>query len=775
MSFRSQSGDGTNNKMQKQMDHYLQLLWQRLWFVVPVSLLVVVIFFIAISKMGLLVPELQATAVMQFDDPKNLSAVDERVGLQSDAKAVLVKSRSFLEREVQKLSLQFQIARCSRSDVLDSVKIASDAQVGSYQLNFKESSYQLFFSDGKSKKRFFIQSGQISQLSNVKVPGIKVYWSKQFSSNPFDIKFSVLRLRDAVDNLLTSITVKASGKDNIIMSVAISGRDYDLITKEVNTIVDDFVKENNDTKRSRKEELLGTIEKQLETARIEMVEAETAMKKFREANPTVGLTDAFAPPVKIMELQDTEAELKVALLQARALQGRFNNSNDSNKMVMLNEMIAFLIRYQTGTSEAFQAELDQLLDQSKTLRDQYSPMHPLVNQNKSRLKVLGMRVNSALSDLIVELNRRAKENNEKINKFNSQIAGLPAKELQYANLQKKYEVNSQVFANVLTRYNEAKIAVATAVGDVFIVDHAVEPEQIADFKTLIVFIGLGLMLGLAAGVGPIVTMDYFDRTARTEKDLRRMCDLLVLEAVPVKGYWKRFHDSSAVQNINEKLVSANYTHNFVDETYRSLRAKILLSLHEEKCKKIVVTSLNMGEGKSFTAANLAITMAQQRISTLLIDGDLKRGTQYQNFGRDKKPGLSSFLLDAAPVNNSTIDELLQNTHIADLMLLSCGGFIPNSAELINSSRFRDIIGLLSRRFEMIILDTPPMAVATDAIGVQDIFNKYIVVVRAAHTNISELNRKVKEFPGLRKKVLGLVFNGAPYKRNEYYQYISYKY
>jgi capsular exopolysaccharide synthesis family protein len=776
VSFRSQSGDGSNNnRMKKQLDHYLQLLWQRLWFVLPVSLLVTVMFFVAISKMGLLIPELEATAVMQFDDPKNLSAVDERIGLQADAKAVLVKSRSFLEREIQKLSLQFQISRCLRSEVIDSVSVASDAQVGSYILSFKGSSYQLSFSNGKSKKKIFLESGDVSSLSKVKVPGVKIYWSRQFAANPFDIKFRVLRLRDAVDDLLTSITIKASGKDNIIMSLSVSGRDYQLITKTANTLADDFVKENDDTKRVRKEELLGTLEKQLESARTEMVQAETAMKRFREANPTVGLTDAFAPPVRIMELQDTEAELKSALLQAKALQVRYGNSNDSNKIMMLNEMIAFLVRYQTGTSEAFQAELDQLVDQSKTLREQYSPKHPLVTQNKSRLKVLGMRVNSALADLIVELNRKAKENSEKINKFNNEIAGLPSKELQFANLQKKYEVNAQIFATVLTRYNEAKIAIATAVGDVYVVDHAVEPEQIADFKTLVVFIGLGIMLGVAAGVGPIVTIDFFDRTARTEKDLRRMSELLILESVPVKGYWKKFHESPTTEGFNEKLVSANYTHNFVDETYRSLRAKILLSLHEEKCKKIVITSLNMGEGKSFTAANLAITMAQQRISTLLIDGDLKRGTQHQYFGRNKKPGLSNILLDAASINSASIEPLLQTTHIPELILLSSGGFIPNSAELLNSLRFRSILEFLSKTFDMIILDTPPMAVATDAVGVQDSFNKYIVVVRAAHTNIFELNKKVKEFPGLKKKVLGLVFNGAPYKRNEYYQYNSYKY
>jgi Mrp family chromosome partitioning ATPase len=76
---------------------------------------------------------------------------------------------------------------------------------------------------------------------------------------------------------------------------------------------------------------------------------------------------------------------------------------------------------------------------------------------------------------------------------------------------------------------------------------------------------------------------------------------------------------------------------------------------------------------------------------------------------------------------------------------------------------------------MIIMDTPPAGVVTDAIGILDSFSRYIFVIRAAHTNISELNKKIRQIPGLRKKVLGLVFNGAPYKRTEYYQYTNYKY
>ena len=760
--------------MSRQLDHYIHLLQRKWWFVLPVTAAVIIIYALAVNKLGISRPKLDATAILQFDDPDELSSVQERVVLESDAKAVLVRSRSFLEGIVRKLSLQLEVSRYSRSEIFDSVWVGIDAPVGDYEFSPKGDSYSLLYTDRISEKNK-IASGKISTLKETSLPGLTLLWSQDFLSGPRRIKFRVLRTRDAIDRIVDNLTVKTSGKDFTIMSVSLSGRDYEMITNTVNAIAQDFVEENSNTKRSRKGEVMELLEKQLETARREMVAAEANLRKFREANPTVGLPDAFSPPVTILDLKETEAELKSALLQARGLQDRYRITIDTMRIPVLNEMISFLNRYQTGTAEALGSELQGLIEESRRLRDQYSPLHPIVTQHREDVRNFGTKVTSALYDLMNQLSRRISENNTRIDKINSEIAKLPSKELHLSNLQRKYEVNSEIYANVLTRYNEAKIARAMEVGDVYVVDLAVVPEGSSDPKALFVLVGMGLFLGLLAGVGPVLVVDFFDQTARTEKDLRRMTDLLILEAVPVKGCWGKGRGTIEEKCIDTKLVAPDYSQNYVDETYRSLRTKILLSLHEEKRKRIIITSLNMGEGKSFTAANLAITMAQQRIPTLLLDGDLRRGIQHLHFGLEKQPGLSNILSDSSPLSASYLQPSIQSTHINYLSIIGSGSTVPNSAELINSLRFRELLEILSDNFEMIIMDTPPVAVTTDAVGVQDIIHKYMFVVRAGHTNIAELNRKIKEFPGLRKKVLGLIFNGAPYRRTEYYQYASYKY
>jgi len=772
VSFRTQTNMTNQPGMKRQLDHYVHLIWRKLWFILPTFIVVITAWFVAINKLGVAKPQLSATAILHFDDPDELSAVDERVTLGPEAKAVLVKSRTFLEKVVRKLGLQLQVSKYPRSMIFDSVAVEIDADPGVYQLKINNNNFTLFFTDRSGQKRI-IQSSDVASLDQISIPGLYLRFSKDFQSSPFNVKFTVTRVRDAVDYIVNNMVTKAASRDGMVLAISMNGRDYEMITAIINTIADDFAAENTATKQKRIGSLISVLAKQLETARKEMLQAEYTVRKYRERYPTIGMADAFAPPMSLVDLRETEAELKSALFQVQNLIDRYSSVSDSNRLALLNEMVSFLSRFQTATSEGLNAELNKLEQENQRLTLQYAPNHMFILKNAENIRTFGKDVQNALYGLQNDLNRKVAQNKNRISKLSSEIATLPAKELHLSKLQRDYDVAAQIFASVLNRYNEAQIAHGVAVGDVNVVDHAVIPEPKLDFKTLLVIVGLGLFLGLALGIGPVIAIDFFDSTARTEKDLRRMTDLVVLESIPVKGSWAK--SNSFGKTVDEKLVTADYSHNFADETFRSLRAKILLGLSDSKKKRILITSLGIGEGKSFTAANLAITLAQQKISTLLIDGDLRRGIQHQHFGLPKNPGLSSILLNNVSLSPVLLQPVLQSTHIQYLKLLGAGSTIVNSTEHLNSQRFRDLIDILSNEFEVIILDTPPVAVTTDAIGVQDIFPKYIFVVKAMHTDIAELNRKIQEFPGLRKRIMGIVLNGAPYKHTEYYQYTSYKY
>ncbi|MDO5576550.1 MAG: GNVR domain-containing protein, partial [Fibrobacter sp.] len=659
MSFKTQSSGTSETAMKRQLDYYIHLLWRKLWFVLPVSILVLFAYVFLINMLGLTKPKMEAKAILQFDNPDNLSAVNERVGLQPDTKAILIKSRTFIDNIVNKMGLQLHVLTHNRNELFDSVRIASDAQFGKYEIKIKNGLFAIVFTDPDERiKNKTIKTGKISDLSKNLLPGIDIWWTRQYINEPFNTKFRIVRPRDAVDNIVNNLTVKTIGKDLTIMEISLSGKDYKLITDIINNIADDFVEENALTKRSRKDEVIKILEKQLETARSEMVTAEAVFRRYREQNPTVGVQDAFSPPVQIMDLRETEAQLRSSVTEAQSLIDRYSTARDSVLPGIVGEMISFLNKYGTGTSEGLRNQLVSLEQERLMLNQQYSPFHPLVKENMKKINLLGSKTSNALRGLTKQIERKLNENTTRIEKINSELASLPRKELRYSKLQRQYEVNSEIFSSILAKYNEAKIAKAVEIGDIYVVDHAVEPEEKTDPKVLIALTGFGLFLCFTFGFGPVAVVDFFDRTAHTEKDLHRMTDLLVLEAIPVKqSTGKRTKNNKS--SIDPKLVTADYSHNYVDETYRSLRTKILLNLHEAKQKLLLVTSMNVGEGKSFTSANLAITMAQQKIPTVLIDGDLRRGVQHRYFNLKKEPGLSNILLDHAPITASGIQPIIQ--------------------------------------------------------------------------------------------------------------------
>jgi protein-tyrosine kinase len=233
---------------------------------------------------------------------------------------------------------------------------------------------------------------------------------------------------------------------------------------------------------------------------------------------------------------------------------------------------------------------------------------------------------------------------------------------------------------------------------------------------------------------------------------------------------------SAVRIVDRKLITSDFSPDFTNELFRSLRTKIMLRLYEQPKKRIMITSYDMSEGKSLISANLAITMAQQKIPTVLIDGDIRRGVQHNSFVLQKKPGLSSFLFTEEPVTEAVVEELLQKTHIPNLSLISSGPNVPNPSELLGHPKLEQLLDHLGRRFDVIIFDTPPIGVAADAAQVCTQFDATVVIVKAGSTNVVDLRKKIDSFPLLKKNIIGLVLNMALFDRSmKKYKYSSYYY
>jgi capsular exopolysaccharide synthesis family protein len=784
--------------------HYLNLLLRWKFYIV-LTFPIVSLLALAFSFRFLVVtPELSATAMIGIEDPAAMTAVTD-IGNIGQGRAELLTSRHFLQDVVKKLSLQLMIRKYPRHEIFDSVYVDTTAILGKYaiSLNTKDGeNYAIAFTNKKMGiSKEIINAGRIADLSMIKCNGIYIKFANAFLKNPHEVKFSVVNMEDAIEDLYKRMAVQnpEAGNGHFNINVSVKGKDYQLITLSVNTITDFFIEKNLGFRKRKTQNSLGIFEKEYETAKQELSVSQAALEEFRTKNPTVGLSsDAQQTVGSLSSLETNTFDSKSTLTDAQTLRSRFAASSQDEKARIAGEILVFLIGKQEITAPVLQGELSQALAQQQELqRGNYALDHPRVIENRQKLENLESTIGVTLTNFIAGLGTKIESKETNIQKLSSEIRNLPSKELQLAALQRRQQVASDIFTTVLNRYNQAKVSEASEVSDFFVMDYAVPPiPPPGNFMKLI---GICFMIGIIAAFAPVIFFDMIDQTVRTEFDFMRLTRRTVLECIPVIAPQKKKKKTvpsptntkisedtvhiltqdlqEYVQNTEKEkpLITNESQPYYINEIFRSLRTKILLLFREKEDKSIIITSLEKGEGKSTMSANIALSLSQQNQRILLIDGDLRRGTLHEFFGLNQSPGLSEILaskeLNDAPVSGA----LIRQTKMPNLFVITSGKPNMNSSELLSSPKFARIKETLSKKFDMIIFDAPPLGAVADAAIVNHLFGGYLIVVNAGTTNIIDLNKKIAEFPVLDKKLIGFILNRAMvdsrilyYKNSKYY-------
>jgi len=757
--------------------HYLNLMWRWKWYVGIVIPIVFITWSIVVVKFAPSRPLLDSTVVLEF----NKSGTNiQNLSIQRSTCGAFIRSRPFLETVVQKLSLQLVLNKYFMGDVFDSVSVEKNAPVGTYDFLVEKGDYVLLYTNKQRMiEKQTVCSGKLVDLSTLVFQSVNLKFTRDFLYKPHSLTFNILTMRDATDRVQWSISTKfpgdrESGTQGTIMTISFRGSDYSLATQIANTIADDFVAHNNEIIRIKKSGNIQDLEKQLQTARADLENAEGTLRQFREANLSVGTTSIPGSSInEVSDLENSGSALQRSIDDAQTLQSRSKNAlSTDDKISAMFEAITFLINHQLVSAPGLQLELNNVSAEKRHIDTDYSPQHPLAIENKKKIDKLLSNISEALSATIDKQRTDLLAITAKRNNLSAEFQKLPAKEIRYADLERRRATATDMYTNILNLYNSSKMAEETETADITVLDHAVPPTGPSRLQQFLQLIVIGFFIALALGIGPAVGLDLLDKRARNEGDCRRFSDFPFLESIPEKPISGKTKPSK--DKIDELLVAASFEPTVFDEMYRSLRTKILLHLYNEPHKMLVVTSMNVSEGKSLTSSNLSIVMAQQKLRTLLIDGDMRKGVQHHSFVLEKKPGLSEILSSPNDLSTIPVHSFIQKTHIPFLSLISSGMPIPNPAECMNSPKFHELTSILAESFDVIILDTPPLRVAVDAAILPEAFNHYIIVARAESTNLVALEKKVADFPGLRKKILGIVLNRAPIdKKMHNYSYSYY--
>lgn len=203
----------------------------------------------------------------------------------------------------------------------------------------------------------------------------------------------------------------------------------------------------------------------------------------------------------------------------------------------------------------------------------------------------------------------------------------------------------------------------------------------------------------------------------------------------------------------------------ISEQFRTLRTNLQFSAVDEPIRSIIVTSAGPGAGKSNTSANLAVVYAQQNMKVLLVDGDMRKPTVHYTFRLANLRGLSNVL-----VSESKLEDAIEQTDVTNLHVLSSGPVPPNPSELLASRRMKDVLNQMKTFYDVIIFDTPPALVVTDAKVLLSIVDGSIMVIRSGQTNMEDAKRAINVLDDSPAKFLGAVLNDREKSKSNYQYY-----
>ncbi len=768
-------------------EHYHHLFSRTKWWVILSGPLV---FLAALAYVFLIMrpenPKLSARTLIGMEHATDVSGL--KVGVTSNlGREDIMMSRTFLRGVVQKLSLQVWTKPYARESMFDLMKIDSSAPCGTYSVHFnpkkKGEFYVLYFDTTATSVPLIgvlpgtkfknLVAGNWVRDSIVRMRGMEFKFSRSQRSQLRDFDFQVVDIRVAVEDVYRSLTIKRADPEKGInyIAVLLESRDYALAATTANTIADGFIDKNFSYRQQRARGIVGSLDKQLEISQANLAAADEKMRDFRSLNPQVGLTQQAQETVSNLARLDNGIQGRASdISYAENLKQEYQSA-DSSQILQLARVIAdFLAANAIPVGRTLKEDLDHLMEQQLKLNESYGLEHPLVLENKRNINRVATTILTALDKFINKGKTDILQKNRTGEQLSIKLRKLPALEMQLGELQRKQQIFSDIYSAVLSSFNKAKVEDAVSVTDFYVMDYAVAPLAPPVNNSQLFF--LFILLSIVVSVVPVLGYDFFDKSVRSQRQLESVTGRQVLESVPAFNQVK----AGPVKGKYglRQLINVPCNPIFTREIFDALQIKINLHLLKSDNKIMLVSSLEDGAGKSTISSNLAVSYALRGNRTLLVDGDLRRGTVAETFNLPDSGGFASMLSNPGPLSDDDCQRYLVKSVIPNLYLLPASMESTNPGILLSSPRMLEFKKFCMKYMDYVVIDTPPLGAVSDAAVLQNVFTNYLFVVRYGKTRVADLVNRINEFDQLPQKVMGYILNHASLNSvGSYRRYSSY--
>ena len=350
-----------------------------------------------------------------------------------------------------------------------------------------------------------------------------------------------------------------------------------------------------------------------------------------------------------------------------------------------------------------------------------------------------------------------------VDNYEKKFNHLPQKSIELASLKRNSESLEKLYSLIEEKYQDALINEQSQPGNVLVVDKGRIPLKPAKPNRLLIVL-IGIVLGGGLAFGYVLIRDYFDDTIKTPEDIKKK-NINILAWIPrIEGM--------ELKGSNEyEFIVAKKPKSIPSEAFKALRTRVQFSnVDVESFKTILITSCLPKEGKTLVSMNLAGSFGQAGKRVLLVDCDLRKPRLHTVFGLKKHPGLVDYLFNRTP-----FEDIIHSSEVEGMSYIFSGTIPPNPAEVLQSKAMKNFLDEMRKRFDIIVLDSPPIISVTDSEILSRVVDGTILVVSAESTEVDLMTNAVGLIKNERSPFLGVVLNNFVYKNGygSYYKYYYY--
>jgi tyrosine-protein kinase Etk/Wzc len=532
------------------------------------------------------------------------------------------------------------------------------------------------------------------------------------------------------------LNVDPIDKEASLVRLSSSGSVPEQETDYLNKLMDYYILQGIEVKNRIADSTIKFINKQLAQISAELIKAEESLKNFKHTNKLINVSnEGTIIQNRLVQFGNEKITLELHQKYYEYLVNYLNTKNESGDIISPSTM---------GVTDQ---QLENLVRELASLQTQKKQLTMNLSGNQTPVilledgiinvrKTLEENVKNSLDvvkNSISEVDKRIKQVEQEINK-------LSETEIQMINIQRTFDLNNTIYTFLLEKRAEAGIAKASNVSDNRIIDIAepfnsilIKPK--AKRNTLLaVFLGL-----LVPGLFISIIYNFNNKIIDKEDVVRRT-------NAPILGYISH-NDSKNEIPVNEKPGSA------LSESFRSVRTSLRYFIKDTKAPVIAVTSTISSEGKTFISINLAAITAMLGKKVLLVGLDLRKPRIHRIFDINNDIGLSNYL-----IGDCEYDKVIQTTPVMNLFYATSGPIPPNPAELIEGGKMKAFIEKAKKEFDMIIIDTPPVAIVSDALLLADYVDVNVFVIRQRYSSRNTLDLVEEYYQAGKLKNIGILMN-----------------